>query len=93
MALAAEQVEVIAELLRTAPTLPEAAAGWRRCYPDVRAMRISADDMRDETPALAFGARRVYFATSGGMCVSVTAHASEADIVIFTEDGAAHGDR
>lgn len=93
MALAADQVKAINELIRTAPSLPEAAASWRSRYPDVRVMRISAAEMRDETPAVEFGGRRVYFASSGGLCVSVTAQASEADMVIFTEDGGEHGDR
>ena len=93
MALAAEQVDVMTELIRTSPTLHDAAASWRKRYPGVRVMRISAAEMRDETPAFGFGGRRVYFATSEGMCVCVTAQASEADMVIFTEDGAPHGDR
>lgn len=93
MALATDQVNVITELIRTAATLPEAAASWRKRYPGVRVMRISAAEMRDETPAFEFGGRCVYFATSEGMCISVTTQASEADMVIFTEDGAAHGDR
>ncbi|PXW23999.1 hypothetical protein [Paraburkholderia caballeronis] len=93
MALDTNQIRVIAEVIRTAPTLPDAAASWRARYPGVRAMRISAAEMRDETPALAFGARRVYFAMSDGVCVSVTREAGEADMLIFTEDGTAHGDR
>ena len=93
MALDTNQIETIAEVIRSAPTLLEAAARWHERYPGVRAMRIGAAEMRDETPAIECGGRRVYFATSDGMCVSVTRDAGEADIVILTEDGAAHGDR
>lgn len=93
MVLAADQLEVVAELMRTAPTLPEAAASWRRCFPDVRVMCVDAVEMRDETPAFEFGRRRAYFASLRGACVSVTAHAREADMVIFTEAGSAHGHR
>lgn len=93
MALDTTQVQVIAEVLRTAPTLFDAAATWRERYPGVRTLRIGADEMGDETPALECGARRAYFARSDGMCVSVTREAGEANMVIFAEDGAAHGTR
>ncbi|RQM44586.1 hypothetical protein EHZ19_27900 [Paraburkholderia bannensis] len=93
MALDTDQIQAIAEVLGTAPTLLDAAASLRQRFPAVRAVRISAAEMRDETPALEVGGRRVYFAMSDGMCVSVTREASEAVMVILTEDGAAHGDR
>jgi hypothetical protein len=93
MSLTREQVTTVADLIRTAPTLHDAAAWWRERYPAVRAMRIDAADMRDEKPALTAGARSVYFATSGGMCVSVTQRADEADMLIFSEHGAGDGAR
>ena len=93
MALDTNQIAAIADVIRSAPTLSDAAANWRTRYPGVRAMRVGAAEMRDETPALECGARRVYFATSGGACVSLTRDASEADMVIFTEDEAVHGNR
>jgi len=93
MSLTDEQLSAIAEVIRTAPTLPEAVACWRERYPGVRTMRLSADEMRDEAPALQSGGRRVYFALSDGMCVSITRHAGEAEMLIFTESGAGDGDR
>ncbi|WP_114812222.1 hypothetical protein [Paraburkholderia kururiensis] len=93
MALDTNQVQAIADVLRTAPTLFDAAASWRERYPAVRTLRVAAADMRDETPALECGTRRAYFAMSNGMCVSVTREAAEANMVIFAEDGAAHGTR
>ncbi|WP_454766037.1 hypothetical protein [Cupriavidus campinensis] len=93
MCLNDEQLSAIADVIRTAPTLSDAAARWRERYPDVRIIRLSAADMRDEIPALQFGGRQVYFAMSGGMCVSVTRQADEADMLIFTEGGAGDGDR
>ncbi|CAG9267874.1 hypothetical protein [Paraburkholderia unamae] len=93
MSLSEEQVRAIADAIRTAPTLPDAAARWRERFPGVRTMRISASEMHDETPALQFGERRVYYARLDGMCVSVTGQADEAEMLIFTEGGASDGDR
>jgi len=92
MSLNAEQLDVAADLLRTAPTLLDAAVQWRERYPGVRAMRVSAMDMRDETAALRLGARSVYFVMSDGHCMSITQRPEEADALILTEDEA-HGNR
>lgn len=93
MALDSDQVNAIAEVVRIAPSLPDAAASWRLRYPGVRAMRIGADEMREETPAFEFGSRRVYFAASDGLCVFVTRDANEADMLILTESETSDGDR
>jgi hypothetical protein len=92
MSLNAEQLDVAVDLLRTAPTLRDAAVQWRERYPEVRAMRVSAIDMRDETAALQLGARSVYFVMSDGHCMSITQRPEEADALILTEDEA-HGNR
>ncbi|PRX18463.1 hypothetical protein B0G75_14310 [Paraburkholderia sp. BL18I3N2] len=92
MALTANQICVIAQLILNEPTLLEAAASWRKRYPDVRVMRIGAVELRNEKPVLEFRGRRVYLATSTGFCVSVTAQASEADMLIVAEEEACDGD-
>ncbi|MEM5440244.1 hypothetical protein [Paraburkholderia diazotrophica] len=91
MALTVAQIHTITELVLYEPTLSEAAASWRKRYPDVRVIRISAVELLNEEPAVEFRGRRVYFATSTGVCVSVTAEASEADMLILAEDGAYDG--
>ena len=92
MTLNAEQLRVAADLIGTAPTLREAAARWHERYPDVRTMRVSATEMRDETAALRLGTRSVYFVMSAGHCLSITQRPEEADALILTEDEA-HGNR
>ncbi|MPW24058.1 conserved hypothetical protein [Paraburkholderia piptadeniae] len=92
MALTADQIHAITELILNEPTLSEAAASWRKRYPNVRVIRISAGELYNEKPVLEFRGRRVYFATSTGVCVSVTAEASEADMLILAEEGAYDGD-
>jgi hypothetical protein len=92
MSLHAEQLDVAADLLRTAPTLRDAAVQWHERYPGVRAMRVSALDMRDETAALRLGTRSIYFVMSDGHCMSITQRPDEADALILTEDEA-HGNR
>ncbi|MGF6293171.1 hypothetical protein OKW50_008406 [Paraburkholderia youngii] len=91
MALTADQISTIAELILSEPTLPEAAATWRKSYPDVRVIRISAVELVNEKPLLQFRGRRVYLATSTGVCVSVTTDASEANMLILAEDGVYDG--
>ncbi|MBP0625268.1 hypothetical protein [Cupriavidus consociatus] len=86
MALTVKHISAITELILTEPTLSEAAAKWRKRFPDVRLMRINASELRHENPALEFGGRRVYFAISTGACVSITAQACEANMLIFSED-------
>ncbi len=87
MALTADQIRTITELVLYEPTLSEAAASWRKHYPGVRVIRISAVELLNEEPAVEFRGRRVYFATSTGVCVSVTNEASEADMLILAQDG------
>ncbi|MBB5446909.1 MULTISPECIES: hypothetical protein [unclassified Paraburkholderia] len=92
MSLNAEQLDFAADLLRTAPTLRDAAAQWHERYPEVRTMHVSATVMRDETAALRFGVRSIYFAISAGYYRSITQRPEEADALILTEDKA-HGNR
>ncbi|SIT43630.1 conserved hypothetical protein [Paraburkholderia ribeironis] len=92
MALTADQINAITELILNEPTLPEAAASWRKRYPDVRVIRISAVELRNEKPVIEFRGRRVYLATSTGVCVSVTTEASEANMLIIAEEGVCDGD-
>jgi len=47
---------------------------------------VDALDMRDETPALLLGQRRVYLATSNGHCWHVTEQPLEATALILTQD-------
>jgi len=47
---------------------------------------VDALDMRDETPALTLGARKVYMAASNGHCWSVTQEAAQASVLILTQD-------
>ncbi|GLU32186.1 hypothetical protein WKR88_08315 [Trinickia caryophylli] len=91
MALTAEQVQAVAEVIGSASTLHDAAHRWRERYPDVRTMQLSAADMCGETPALRVGARAVYFVRTAGMCLSITPHADEANALILTEDGGLYG--
>ncbi|MEM5345595.1 hypothetical protein [Paraburkholderia azotifigens] len=86
MALTVEQIRVITELILTEPTLQEAAAKWRKRYPEVRVIRISAVELRNEKPFLEFRGRRVYLATSTGVCITVTTEATEADMLILAEE-------
>ena len=43
-------------------------------------------DMRDETPALLLGARKVYLASTNGHCWSVTNQPDAADALILTQE-------
>lgn len=75
-----------AEVIGAAPSLRDAAAIWRARDPDMRVVVVDAMDMRDETPALLLGQRRVYLATSNGHCWSVTQQPLEATALILTEE-------
>ncbi len=86
MSLTAEQMYTITELILAEPTLVEAAASWRKLYPEVRVIRVSAVELRDERPFLEFRGRRVYLANSAGVCITVTTEATEADMLILAED-------
>lgn len=68
-----------------AASLRDAAALWRTRDPAMRVVLVDAMDMRDETPALSLGARKVYLASTNGHCWSVTDKAADADALILTE--------
>ena len=86
MAMTPEYLRTASEVIGAAPTLRDAAAIWRARDPAIRVVVVDAMDMRDETPALQLGARRVYLATSNGHCWSVTEQAAEATALILTQD-------
>ncbi|MEX3953431.1 hypothetical protein AB4Y45_44360 [Paraburkholderia sp. EG287A] len=87
-----EQIHAITELVCTEPTLQEAAVIWRKRYPDVRIIRITAVELSDEEPFLKFRGRRVYLATWTGFCINVTTEAAQADILILAEEAFCDGD-
>lgn len=74
------------EVIGAAASLRDAAALWRARDPAMRVVLVDAMDMRDETPALVLGARRVYLASSNGHCWSVTDNAADATALILTQD-------
>ncbi len=86
MAMTADYLRSASEVIGTAPSLRDAAAIWRARDPATRVVLVDAMDMRDETPALQLGTRRVYLATSNGHCWSVTEQPDEATALILTEE-------
>lgn len=86
MAVTEEQLHAAGQLIAAAATLREAAAQWRTRHPSVRAMLLDAADMRDETPVIAQGARRVYLVAGNGHCWRVTQQAGEASALVLTQD-------
>lgn len=86
MSMTAENLRSASEVIGTAPSLREAAALWRASHPDMRVVLVDAMDMRDETPTLQLGARRVYLATSDGHCWHITQQPEEATALILTQD-------
>ena len=86
MAMTADYLRSACEVIGAAPTLRDAAAIWRARDPAIRVVLVDAMDMRDETPALLLGTRRVYLATSNGHCWSVTEQAAEATALILTQE-------
>lgn len=74
------------EVIEAAPSLRDAAATWRTRDPAMRVVVVDAMDMREETPALTLGSRRVYLATSNGHCWSTTQQPLEATALILTQD-------
>jgi hypothetical protein len=74
------------EVIGAATSVRDAAALWRARDPATRVLVVDAMDMRDETPALQLGHRRVYLATSNGHCWSVTDQPAEATALILTQD-------
>ena len=86
MAITSDYLRSAGEVIGAASTLRDAAAIWRARDPDMRVVLVDAMDMRDETPALLLGARRVYLATSDGHCWSITEQPEAATALILTQD-------
>ncbi len=86
MAITPDYLRSAAEVIGAASSLRDAAALWRARDPAMRVVVVDAMDMRDETPALQLGHRRIYLATSNGHCWSVTEQPLEATALILTED-------
>jgi hypothetical protein len=86
MAMTADYLRSASEVIGAAPSLRDAAAIWRARDPAIRVVLVDAMDMRDETPALLLGTRRVYLATSNGHCWSVTDQPDEATALILTQE-------
>ncbi|SPK77308.1 conserved protein of unknown function (plasmid) [Cupriavidus taiwanensis] len=92
MALTGDQISIITELIRKESSLPEVAAKWQSCYPDVRVIRVSELEMRYERPVIELAGRRVYFGASTGVCISITSEPSHANMLILTENWASNED-
>lgn len=86
MALTHEALRNAGEVVRSASTLREAAAPWRLRDPATRVIVVDALDIRDETPVLQLGARRIYLATSSGVCLSITQQPEHATALVLAED-------
>lgn len=85
MAMDPAYLRSVSEVIGAASTLRDAAALWRARDPATRVLLADELDMRDETPALLLGRRRVYLATSNGHCVSITQEPHEATALILTQ--------
>ena len=86
MAVTADYLLEASAVIGAAASLRDAAALWRARDPAMRVLLVDAMDMRDETPALLLGARKVYLASTNGHCWSVTDKAAEATALILTQD-------
>jgi hypothetical protein len=86
MAITSDYLREASEVIGGTSTLRDAAAIWRGRDPAMRVVVVDALDMRDETPALVLGKRRVYLASSNGHCWSTTEEAANASALILTED-------
>jgi hypothetical protein len=86
MAFTPDYLRSAGKVIAAAPSLRDAAAIWRARDPAIRVLLVDAMDMRDETPALLLGHRRVYLATSNGHCWSVTQQPEEATALILTQE-------
>lgn len=86
MAMTTDYLRSAGEVIATASSLRDAAAIWRARDPDMRIVLVDALDMRDETPALLLGKRRVYLATSNGHCWNITQQPDRATALILTQD-------
>jgi len=86
MAITPDDLRAAADVVSAAASVREAAATWRTRDPALRVMVVDAMDMRDETPALTLGRRRVFLATSNGHCWTITQQPAEATALILTQD-------
>ncbi len=86
MAITPDDLRDAGEVVSAAASVLEAAATWRARDPAMRVMVVDAIDLRDETPALQLGSRRIYLATSSGLCVSLTQQPELATAMILTQD-------
>ncbi len=86
MALTPDYLRSASEVIGAAPSLRDAAAILRARDPALRVVLVDAADMRDETPAQTMGARRVYLASSSGLCMHITQQPEEATALILTQD-------
>ncbi|MDO9199133.1 hypothetical protein [Rhodoferax sp.] len=86
MVMTADYLRNAGEVIGAASSLRDAAAIWRARHPDMRVVLVDAADMRDEIPALMLGSRRVYLATSSGLCMHITQQPEEATALILTQD-------
>jgi len=82
----ADYLRCASEVIGAASSVRDAAALWRARDPATRVMVVDAMDMRDETPALQLGHRRVYLASTNGHCWTVTDQPDAATALILTED-------
>jgi hypothetical protein len=85
MAMSSDYLRAAGEVIQAAPSLREAAVIWRERDPRMRVLVVDALDMRDEVPTLHLGPRRVYLATSSGLCLSITQQTELATALILTE--------
>lgn len=86
MAITPDYLRNAGEVIGAASSLRDAAALWRARDPAMRVVLVDAQDMNDETPALQLGTRRVYLATSNGVCWHITQQPEEATALILTQD-------
>ena len=86
MSVTTEYLRDASEVIGAASSLRDAAALWRARDPAMRVVLVDAMDMRDETPALLLGARKVYLASTNGHCWSVTNQPDAADALILTQE-------
>ena len=84
--ISSEYLRSAGEVIGGATSLRDAAALWRARDPAMRIVLVDAMDMREETPALLLGKRRVYLASSNGHCWSVTDQAEQATALILTQE-------
>jgi hypothetical protein len=86
MAVTVEHLQAASDVIGAATTLRDAATLWRARFPDVRAVVVDALDMREETPALLLGRRKVFLAASNGHCWHVTQQPEDASALILTQE-------